>query len=249
MTRIYIKLYELSKKTLNFFTAFNFLFRGAPVLCIHLVNEPRENIFKSRGDVGQSATMSKADFLFWWGNIVQLCSVTASMLTQTLFKLVQVSHSLWNPDCSSASFSVFVPPSSDQLNADTGSPSFTLIGRTTNRVLTTAALKKPTCIVPLTSSILQFLHILNGFIKGGGNSPFFLSSLFLQPVACFTCDCGVFRAPPTLRGETQSGGAKADRCGRIDLQVPAPPQEDTALHGGAIDGRGINPRRGSVTCC
>lgn len=44
-------------------------------------------------------------------------------------------------------------------------------------------------------------------------------------------------------------GAKADRCGRIDLQVPAPPQEDTALHGGAIDGRGINPRCGSVTCC
>lgn len=46
----------------------------------------------------------------------------------------------------------------------------------------------------------------------------------------FTCACSVFRAPPTLRGETQRGGAKADRCGRIDLQVPAPPQEDTALH-------------------
>lgn len=168
--------------------------------------------------------MSKADFLFWWGNIVQLwsnCSIHAD--TDTVF------------------FSVFVPPSSDQLNADTGNPSFTLIGRTTNQVLTTIALKKKkkknlhcpfNFLFSSVSSHFKWIH-------QGSQELFFFpffsvftaSGLFYLWLRCF------FQLLRPLEVKPKDG-AKADRCGRIDLQVPAPPQEDTTLHRGAIDGQG-----------
>lgn len=100
---------------------------------------------------------------------------------------------------------------------------FALNGGKTNQIQTTTARKNSTVPLALASSTLPYVCIQNAVVKDPGT--------LLAVLRCFSSCSDPLEVKP-------NEGTKADRCGRIDSQIPAPALEDTALHPGAIDGRG-----------
>lgn len=111
---------------------------------------------------------------------------------------------------------------------------FALNGGKTNQIQTTTARKKWHC--PFSFSFFHSSVCLHSkwSRQGSRDSSFYffaLGRVSLAVLRCFSSCSDPLEVKP-------NEGTKADRCGRIDSQIPAPALEDTALHTGAIDGQG-----------